>query len=112
MKVCSVVLMTVLLSATCVPARGEDAPAGEPKNLRELIDASTKWYEVFADAESKEPAQPLTVLRWANNTRGSEDGVTMLFIHGGRPIAAACIYPWEKRLEHDFESLSRRKIIA
>jgi hypothetical protein len=86
--------------------------SGEPKTLRDLISASVKWYEVFPDAESKEPAETLVALRWANNTRGSEDGVTLLFVHAGRPLAAACIYPWAKRLEHDFGSLSRDKIVA
>jgi hypothetical protein len=84
----------------------------EPKTLRELIDDSLSWYEVFPDAESKEPAEALTVLRWANNQRGSEDGVTVLYVHSGRPLAAACIYPWAQRLEHDFQSLSRGKIVA
>src|SRR6185436_16101387 len=88
-------------------ARREAASSGEPKTLHDLISASVKWYEVFPSAEAKEPAEVLTALRWANNARGSEDGITILFVHGGRPLAAACIYPWAKRLEHDFESLSR-----
>jgi hypothetical protein len=93
-------------------APGALAQEVEPKTLRDLITASIKWYEVYPSADAKEPAEVLTALRWANNTRGSEDGVTVLFVHGGRPLAAACIYPWAKRLEHDFESLSREKIVA
>jgi hypothetical protein len=92
-------------------SRGEDPPA-EPKTLREFMDASTKWYELFPDADAKEPAQTIVALRWANNARGSEDGMTLLFVHEGRPLAAACVFPWAKRLEHDFESLSRGKIVA
>jgi hypothetical protein len=91
--------------------RADDA-APEPKTLREFMDFATKWYEIYPDTEAKEPAQTLVALRWANNTRGSEDGMTLLYIHEGRPLAAACVYPWAKRLEHDFESLSRGKIIA
>lgn len=108
--------VTVAVCAVSVAAggaRGQDnAAVAEPKTIRELIDASMKWYEVLPNAEASEPAEAIPVLRWANNQRGSEDGVTVLFAHGGRPLAAACIYPWAKRLEHDFESLSRDKIIA
>lgn len=86
--------------------------AQDPATLRELIDESVTWYEIYPDAEAKKPAEAIPVLRWANNQRGSEDGVTVLYVLGGRPLAAACVYPWLKRLEHGFESLSREKIIA
>ncbi|MBC7856646.1 MAG: hypothetical protein IAF94_24720 [Pirellulaceae bacterium] len=106
-------LTLLLLPTVSTPqlVRGEDTPA-EPKTLREFMDLATKWYEVYEGADAKEPAQTLVALRWANNARGSEDGMTLLFIHEGRPLAAACVYPWAKRLEHDFESLSRGKIVA
>jgi hypothetical protein len=84
----------------------------EPATLRAFIDQSIERYRVFPSADSDQPAQMLTALRWANNSRGSEDGVTLLYVHAGRPLAAACVYPWAKRLEHDFESLSREKIAA
>jgi len=82
------------------------------KTLREMIDASVKQVEIFAGSEAKTPADPLVALRWANNARGSEDGTTLLYIFKGRPLAAACLYPWDGRLVHDFESLSRGKIIG
>jgi hypothetical protein len=108
--------LSFLLAALSIgsAALGEEtAPVpSEPQSLRELIDASLSWYQVFPDAEAKDPAEAITVLRWANNQRGSQDGVTVLFVHGGRPLAAACIYPWAQRLEHDFESLARGKILA
>jgi hypothetical protein len=85
---------------------------GEPKTLRELIDAAVNRVEVFADADSKEPAKPIVAMRWANNARGSEDGTTVLYVFEGKPLAAACLYPWDKRLVHDFEALSRGKIVA
>ncbi|MCI0361335.1 MAG: hypothetical protein L0211_22865 [Planctomycetaceae bacterium] len=94
----------LLLAQDAVPARGE------PKSLRELIDAAVN--QVEADADAKEPAKPIVSLRWANNVRGSEDGLTVLYIFEGQPLAAACLYPWEKRLIHDFESISRGKIVA
>jgi hypothetical protein len=103
-------LLAILTAGSTRAQEGDSSK--EPKTLRELMDASLKWYQVYPDAEAKEPAEVLTALRWANNARGSEDGVTILFVHGGRPLAAACIYPWAKRLEHDFESLSRDKIVG
>jgi hypothetical protein len=113
----SAVLLTAL-GACCWRARAEEdrtvpaIVAKEPSTLRELIDQSVGWYELFADVEAEKPAEAITALRWANNARGSEDGTTVLYVAGGRPLAAACIYPWAGRLEHDFESLSRGKIVA
>jgi hypothetical protein len=112
MRSCWGCVLGLLLAIAGATAEELASVPSEPQTLRELIDASLEWYQVFPDAEAKEPAEAIAVLRWANNTRGSEDGVTVLFVHGGRPLAAACIYPWAQRLEHDFESLSRDKIIA
>ena len=38
--------------------------------------------------------------------------MTLLYVFEGRPLAAACLYPWEKRLIHDFEAISRGQIVA
>lgn len=89
-----------------------NAFAAEPATLRELIDDSVKWYDVYGSADDAEPAEARVALRWANNSRGSEDGITILYVSAGRPVAAACVYPWSGRLEHDFESLSRGPIVA
>lgn len=108
-------LVLVFAAVMGVAALGEDAAVkapAEPQTLRELIDSSTSWYEVFPNSEAKDPAKPLIALRWANNARGSEDGMTLLFVHDGVPLATACVYPWAKRLEFGFGSLSRDKIVA
>jgi hypothetical protein len=84
----------------------------EPKSLRELIDRAVMQIEVFPNSEAQDAAKPLVALRWANNARGSEDGMTLLYVADGRPLAAACLYPWDKRLVHDFESISRGAIVA
>jgi hypothetical protein len=107
---CFVPLVAAVLSA---PLAAQDQPAEKsPESLRELIDASVDDIEVFADAETQDPAKTLVALRWANNARGSEDGMTIVYVHAGRPLAAACVYPWDKRLIHDLQSLSRDKIVA
>ena len=92
--------------------------AAEPRTFRELMDRAVNQVEVFADADAKTPAKPIVALRWANNARGSEDGLTLIYVFEGRPLAAACLYPWDKRLIHDcealgrFDSLGRGKIVA
>jgi hypothetical protein len=114
-RICMMATMGLAVVAG-VAARADDESTkalAEPKTLREYIDtASTSWYEVFPNAEAKEPAKVLATLRWANNVRGSDDGVTVLFVHDGVPLSAACVFPWRKRLYHCFESLSRDKIVA
>ena len=91
-------------------ARAQEAAA--PKSLREMIDASVKQVEIFDSLESTQPAEPLVALRWANNARGSEDGTTLLYVFRGRPLATACLYPWDHKLVQDFESLSRFSIVG
>jgi hypothetical protein len=115
-------IVPALLAALCLsPAAAQEVDAGKapqepstqnPSTLRELIDQSLAWYEVFATEQAQEPAKPIVALRWANNARGSEDGTTVLFVAGGRPVAVCCIYPWAGRLEHGFESLSRQRVIG
>jgi hypothetical protein len=87
-------------------------PAAEPATLREMIDAAVDSCQVYAGPDEQDPAKPLVVLRWANNARGSEDGTTVLYTHQGRPVAAACLYPWEGKLIHDFEAIARHPAIA
>lgn len=105
-------LAFAFVAAPCSLVAQDATPASEPKSLRELIDAAVTSIDVLADADAKEPAKPLVALRWANNTRGSEDGMTLLYVSEGRPLATACLYPWAKRLVHDFESISRGNIVA
>lgn len=102
----------VLMAATAMPSLASSQEPATFKSLREMIDASVKQVEIFADVEAKAPAAPLVALRWANNARGSEDGTTLLYIDAGRPLATACLYPWDNKLVHDFESLSRGKIVG
>lgn len=80
--------------------------------LRKLMDESLSWTELFANERSATPMTAKVVLRWANNTRGSEDGMTVLYFADGRPEAVCCVYPWEKTLAHEFDSLSRGRLLA
>ena len=109
---CQAICCTFVLAPGGEFLFAEDLPAKEPTTLRELIDASIGDVEIFADDETKAPARPLVAMRWANNARGSEDGTTVLYVHEGRPLAVACLYPWEKQLARDFSVLSRVPIVA
>ena len=91
---------------------GDDSATKAPSPLRKVMDESLSWNELFADERSATPMTTRVVMRWANNTRGSEDGMTVLFLNAGCPEAVCCMYPWVKRLNHEFDSLSRGKLIA
>lgn len=80
--------------------------------LRKLMDESLTWNELLPSEDSTEPMTVRVVMRWANNARGSEDGLTMLYLFQGRPEAVCCVYPWDKKLIHEFDSLSRGTLVA
>ena len=113
---CCVLLLIGLLGSVVVgqedSKKEADAPAKAPSPLRKVMDESLAWNELFADENSATPMTVRVVMRWANNTRGSEDGMTVLFLNAGRPEAVCCMYPWANQLAHEFDSLSRGKLIA
>jgi hypothetical protein len=102
----------VCLALAGAPLAAEEQEGKEPSTLRELIDSAVDDVQIFADAETTTPARAVVALRWANNARGSEDGTTVLYVHEGRPIAVACLYPWDGRLPRDFSVLARVPIVA
>ena len=91
-------------------AATSEAKAVSP--LRKLMDESISWTELFADERSATPMTSRVVMRWANNTRGSEDGMTVLLLSAGRPEAVFCAYPWMNNLLHEYDSLSRGTLLA
>ncbi len=93
--------------------KSTDVPAAKPQSaLRKLMDESLAWDELFVNERSAMPMTAKVVLRWTNNTRGSEDGMTVLYLADGRPEAVCCFYPWEKSLHHEFYSMSRGTLLA
>jgi hypothetical protein len=86
----------------------------EPKKLTDQIEKAVHWYEVLPAEDSTLRLVPQPVLRWRNVVRGQE-GEAMLVVwpHNGRPVAMASIYPWQGKMLHEFDSLSREnKLIA
>lgn len=112
-----VALISALIPTFCFAqdAAKTDRESGVEKKvspLRKLMDESLAWDELFVNEQSTTPMTARVVMRWANNTRGSENGMTVLYVADGRPEAVCCIYPWEKNLNHEFDSLSRGSLIA
>ena len=92
---------------------GDESPVKKDISpLRKLMDESPAWTELFVDERLATPMTTRVVMRWVNNTRGSEDGMTVLYLAVGRPEAVCCIYPWSNHLNHEFDSLSRGTLIA
>ncbi len=91
----------------------EDFPE-EPKRLNELIEKSVNWYDVLPAADSTIPLTPQPLLRWRNVVRGQVgEAMMVVWPHNGRPVAMASIYPWQGKMSHEFDSLSRgNKLIA
>ena len=102
-----------LLIADESPATPEQKDS-EATRIRRVIDEVIGWHQVFPAADDDEPLKVLPALRWSNNTRGTENAVTVLYIRNGRPYAAACLFPYDRGMIHDFQSLAREddKIVA
>ena len=92
--ICVAMWMALICSAD---ARAQEAAA--PKSLREMIDASVKQVEIFDSLESTQPAEPLVALRWANNARGSEDGVIECAVRWLRGDRIGLEFAHETRLD-------------
>ncbi|HLJ10109.1 MAG TPA: hypothetical protein VKU82_02915 [Planctomycetaceae bacterium] len=86
--------------------------APEKTDLHQILDKSAGRYAMYADPVGNEPLKLRCVLRWANQTRGSVDGATYIWTNRGRPVAAACCYPWYGDICDNFQSLARAPIRA
>ncbi|HVW01402.1 MAG TPA: hypothetical protein VHB77_13710 [Planctomycetaceae bacterium] len=107
-----VVVGSVLGTAIIAEDQPADSAKAEASPLRKLFDESVHSTKLFDNEQSERPMTPRIVMRWANNTRGSEDGITLLFLSHGRPAAVCCVYPWQQQLVLDFDSLSRASFVG
>lgn len=107
------ILLLVIVSGGAILALHAEEPEArrEVSPLRQLIDDSLEWFELSTESTAT-PMSPRVVMRWANNVRGSESGATVLYLQDGIPHAACSIYPWEQQFIHEFDSLSRAKLVA
>ncbi len=100
-------------AAQPAPSKSDQVPAQSAWS--ELIRRSAAQYKMFRKTADRTPLvlQAKPILRWANNTRLTEDGFTYLWIGQGRPEAVACIYSWgPDRIRHNFQLLSRGPLEA
>ena len=117
-RIAFVACLFAALGLTAVIAQDKSQPTNtetaekEHSPLRKLMDESLNWYELYSTDQPGQPMVSRVVMRWANNTRGSEDGMTVLYLLAGRPEAVCCHFPWNKALQHNFESMSRGTLIA
>jgi hypothetical protein len=113
------VVLWCLAASLVLPGSGGAEPPEkqepeEPKRLNELIEKSVNWYDVLPAADATTVLVPQPVLRWRNVIRGQEgEAMMVVWAHHGRPVAMASIYPWQGKMNHEFDSLSRdKKVIA
>jgi hypothetical protein len=107
--------LSLALRTTCgADPPGKDEPDEEPKKLNDLIEKSVHWYDVLPSSDATTPLTPQPILRWRNVVRGQKgEAMLVVWAHNGRPVAVAGIYPWEGKMSHEFDSLSREgKLIA
>jgi hypothetical protein len=102
-----------LAAGAFLPVAAEELPAGpakktdEAEKIRTVIDEVLQRHQVFPSPESQEPLQVVPALRWSNNTRGTLNALTVLYVRKGRPYAVACLFPYDRGMIHDFQSLAR-----
>jgi hypothetical protein len=111
---CRTVAAAAVLLACAIRASAADQPTAKAEKaedpaakIRRVIDDVLGWHEVFPAADSDEPLTVIPALRWSNNTRGTENAMTVLYVTKGRPYAAACLFPYDKGMIHDLQSLAR-----
>ena len=103
---CLVAILAERASNGAQPPAKDDPPE-EPKKLTEAIEKSVNWYDILPE-EGATALTAVPVIRWRNVVRGQEgEAMMVVWPHNGRPIAIASIYPWEGKMCHEFDSLSR-----
>src|SRR5260221_5540688 len=111
-RVLALVLAVVGMIQSVQSHAGDDRSAEETaarnRKVQEAMEASAKWYDVLPNAEARTPLTPQVALRWINASRGREaQDFLLLWVHDGRPVAAASVYPYDRYLCHELCSLSR-----
>jgi hypothetical protein len=109
----TVVLMVVAGLMHSVQSHAADDRSAEEtsarnQKIKEAMEASVKWYELLPNAAATTPLTPQVAIRWINATRGRDaQDFLVLWVHDGRPVAAASVFPFGRSLCHELCSLSR-----
>ena len=105
----------LIQSAQCRAADGESAKETSARNrkINEIMEASVNWYELLPNAGASTPLTPQVAIRWINASRGRDaQDFILLWVHDGRPVAAASVFPFGRDLCHELCSLSREAGLA
>jgi hypothetical protein len=105
----------LMCSGNCGAGQPEkQVSSEEPRKVNDQIEKAVHWYDVLPAEDSTFRLVPQPVLRWRNVVRGQEgEAMLVVWSHNGRPAAMASIYPWQGKMLHEFDSLSReKKLIA
>ena len=107
-------LVSLLMARAASRGQDKKDPPEEPKTINEVIEKSVNWYDVLPEEGATTALTPVPVIRWRNVVRGQEgEAMMVVWPHNGRPVAMASIYPWEGKMFHEFDSLSREsRLIA
>ena len=106
-----------MLTFVAVPALAQDAVVEadeakvEPTTVRELLDESLNWYDIYASRDSTERLQPKHVLRWSNPVRNNEiiEAFSAVYAANGRPYAMVAVFPSASAgVTHELHTLSRQ----
>src|SRR5258707_10704712 len=85
-----------------------DVTSARNQKIKEAMEASVKWYELLPNAAARTPLNPHVALRWINASRERDaQDFLLLWVHDGRPVAAASVFPYNRYLCHELCSLSR-----
>lgn len=103
-------LALLLAGAVCADDPPPKSDARTP--LQQLTDESLEEFTLLGGPSLDDPLRIGARLRWDNNARGSESGLTAIYVRDGRAEAVLCVYPWAGRLVHDFGSLSRGRLVG
>ena len=102
------ICLFVATSATAQDsAESRDAKAKQERWDRQFQE-SLGWYQFRARPDSGAALKPLSILRWANPTRGQKGEPTLvLWTDQGRPAVLSGVYPWNGFLIFEVVSLAR-----
>jgi hypothetical protein len=90
-----------------------EAPKIDSKEWLRQRQAAFAEYELQGqDAARPFMLEPDPVLKWSNAERGTNIGGVFLWTERGRPAMIACAFIFKDKVNHEFQSLSDREIIA
>ncbi len=108
-RMSAVMLVLGFLCCSWNIAFAQDADLKElQKELREFMDKSVAEHQIRTNTNNS-PTKGEIVFRWDNRERGTSTGCTAVWYdESKRPVAIACVYPWQEWLCFYFDLIDRR----